>query len=179
MLPQLETARLDLVPVSQEHFDLLVELNSDPQVTCYKLGRPATRAETLAEWEQRLVGQSDLDRDLGYWAGFARDEFIGWWSASSFSADPTVSGIGYRLRRQSWGVGYATEGARTMVAHAFSVAGISRVAASTRTDNHASWRVLEKVGLRHVETRFGEHAPPLPGQGTVVFELRRDNWAAP
>ena len=68
-LPRLSTARLSLVPVSDDHLELLVGLNSDPAVMRYLLGRAATPDETLAEWEQRRRRQSDESRGLGYWIG--------------------------------------------------------------------------------------------------------------
>jgi RimJ/RimL family protein N-acetyltransferase len=166
---------LSLVPVSDDHLDLLVGLNSDPAVMRYLLGRAATPDETLAEWEQRRRRQSDESRGLGYWIGFADDEFVGWFSASSFADDPAVSGIGYRLRRAAWGQGYATEGATATLAQAFAVPDVERVLASTMAVNVASRRVLEKLGLHHVETYVGEWRDPIDGweEGEVVYALAR------
>ncbi len=145
----------------------------------YICGRARTEDETLEEWAIRLGEQSDPARGLGYWAGFADDAFVGWWSASSFAADPSVAGIGYRLRRDAWGSGLATEGAVQMVAHAFAVHGVERVVASTMFVNAASRRVLEKAGLRHVDTVFEDWRDPLPAAelGEVIYGITRDHWA--
>jgi RimJ/RimL family protein N-acetyltransferase len=42
--------------------------------------------------------------------------------------------------------------------------------------NHASRRVMEKAGLRHVATIFPVFADPIPGaeQGEVIYERRRE-----
>lgn len=140
------------------------------------LGRAATSAETTEEWSRRLGPQSSGDRGLGYWAGSVDGEFAGWWSASSFATDPAQAGLGYRLRRAFWGQGLATEGARAMVAHAFSVPGVERVVASTMATNTRSRAVLEKAGLRHVDTIFPDWHAPLPGSelGEVVYAATRD-----
>jgi RimJ/RimL family protein N-acetyltransferase len=174
-LPLLTTARMSLVPVSDEHLDLLVDLNSDTAVMRYLLGRAATPDETYAEWEQRLGRQSDDSRGLGYWVGLADGEFVGWFSASSFADDPAASGIGYRLRRAAWGHGYATEGATATLAQAFAEPSIERVLASTMAVNVGSRRVLEKLGLRHVETYVGEWRDAIEGweEGEVVYSLTR------
>ena len=58
--------------------------------------------------------------------------------------------LGYRLRRRVWGLGYATEGARALVAHALDVLGYRRVFAHSLVANPASIRVLEKAGLTPV-----------------------------
>lgn len=144
----------------------------------YILGRAATREETEAEWERRLTRQSDAARGLGYWVGFADGEFAGWWSASSFTDQPWVSGVGYRLAHPAWGRGLATEGTRAMVSHAFSVPGIDQVVASTMAVNERSRRVLEKSGLRHTSSWVDIKDDPIPGweQGEVGYAIDRDEW---
>ena len=174
-LPVLHGPRLRLEPVGEAHLPLLVELNSDPEVMRYQLGRPATADETRAEWATRLGPQSDVARGLGYWAGYVDDWFLGWWSASAFSSDPTLSGIGYRLQRTAWGQGYATEGARLMVAQAFAAPLVERVVASTMAANVRSRAVLEKLGMAHTHSWTEAPHEPVPGseQGKVRYDLVR------
>ncbi len=178
----LHTERLDLEPVTDDHLPLLVELNSDPEVMAFILGRAATPEETYAEWRRRLDHQSDATRGLGYWAGFEEGGFVGWWSASAFEAHPELSGVGYRLRRAAWGRGLATEGARLMVDRAFEDPSVERVVASTMAVNVGSRRVLEKVGFAHTDTWHEEWVDPVPGseQGEVGYTIsrgdRRTSW---
>jgi RimJ/RimL family protein N-acetyltransferase len=175
----LATPRLRLEPVSDEHLPLLVELNSDPEVMRFILGRAATPVETADEWQRRRELQSDLDRGLGHWVGFCDGDFVGWWSASAFTVDAAQAGLGYRLVRAAWGRGLATEGARCMVEQAFACAGVERVVASTMAVNTASRAVLTKAGLRQVHTWVGDWEDPIPGweQGEVGYELTRDEWS--
>ena len=175
MSARLRTDRLDLESVTDDHFPLLVELNSDPHVMAFILGRAATPEETYAEWRRRLDHQSDAARGLGYWAGFEDGQFVGWWSASAFDGRPELSGVGYRLRRSAWGRGLATEGARRMVEQAFADPQVERVVASTMAVNVGSRRVLEKLGFRHTDTWHQEWDDPIPGseQGEVAYTLTR------
>ena len=177
-LPRLTTDRLDLEPAGVEHLELFIDLNSEPEVMRFLLGRAATRAEVEEEWARRLGPWSDVARGLGYWCGFESGSFVGWWSASAYAPDPTVAGVGYRLVRNAWGRGLATEGVGATIAHAFSVPGVERCTASTMAVNAASRRVLEKAGFQHIDTYVGEWDDPLPGweQGEVVYDLRRDDW---
>ena len=109
--PILGSERLRLEPVVPAHVDLFVKLNSDPEVMRFILGRGASEAETRQEWSQPMGPQTDAARGLGYWAGFTvGGTFLGWWSASAFREDDRRAGLGYRLVRSSWGLGYATEG---------------------------------------------------------------------
>lgn len=55
--------------------------------------------------------------------------------------------IGYEVRPDEWGRGYATEAAREIVRFGFEELGVRRIAAWTVADNVASTRVLEKVGM--------------------------------
>ncbi len=174
----LRTERLVLEPVSEEHLPLLVELNADPEVMAFILGRPATPTETYAEWRRRLDHQSDATRGLGYWAGFEGGDFVGWWSASAFEGRPEVAGVGYRLRRAAWGRGLATEGARRMVDQAFADPSVARVVASTMAVNTGSRRVLEKVGFRHTDAWHQQWDDPVPGSehGEVAYTLTRQKF---
>jgi RimJ/RimL family protein N-acetyltransferase len=66
--------------------------------------------------------------------------------------------IGYALGRAHRGRGYATEAARGLLAYAFAELGLHRVQATTSPDNRASWRVMERLGMRR-EGRLREAAP--------------------
>lgn len=174
-LPLLTTARLDLRPVTEGDLSLMVDLNADPAVMAHILGRAATLAETAAEWSERLTLRTDIDRGLGYWAGYHEGEFVGWWGASAFAGHPDESSIGYRLRRAAWGRGLATEGAFAMVTQSLSTPSVTRVVASTMAVNHLSRHVLQKAGLKHVGTHVQEWDVPIPGaeRGEAEYELLR------
>ncbi len=55
--------------------------------------------------------------------------------------------IGYVVHRDHWSRGYATEVAEALLQFAFSELGLQRVSATCDPENHASARVLEKVGM--------------------------------
>lgn len=172
----LSTHRLRFEPVTEAHLGLFIELNSDPHVMRLILGRAATRDETLEEWARRMGPQTDHVRGLGYWAGFTTDAaFVGWWSASAFTTDHTLAGLGYRLVRSAWGKGLATEGARRMVHQALAAPDVETVIASTMAINIGSRRVLEKLGMCHVNTYVRAWDEPIAGweQGEVVYELAK------
>jgi RimJ/RimL family protein N-acetyltransferase len=174
-VPVLTSERLRLVPVSDAHLPLFIELNSDPEVMRFIRGGPSTPQESRREWTRRRGPQTDEARGLGYWAGFEGERFVGWWSASSFADDLKTSGVGYRLRREAWGRGLATEGGRVMVDQAFGALSVEKVVASTMSANAASRAVLRKLGMTHVDTRPEDRDDRVPGreQGKVVYELAR------
>lgn len=168
----IETERMWLIPVSQAHFDHHFRLDRDPEVKRFiDGGRPPVAAAVRAS----------IDRAIGSrWSAFDKrgGAFLGW-----FAATPTDIGereLGYRLARDAWGRGLATEGALTIVDHAFSDRATELVWAQTMTVNTGSRRVLEKCGLRFVRTFFLEWEDPIPGSahGDVRYELTRSSWEA-
>lgn len=70
--------------------------------------------------------------------------------------------IGWRLRREHWGQGYATEAARALLDYGLTEAGLDCVLSIRHIPNIASRRVMEKLGLRH------EFDTVVPGTGVPV-----------
>jgi RimJ/RimL family protein N-acetyltransferase len=173
--PTLDTDRLRLEPLTASHTDLLVELDSDPEVLRFIFGRALSREEVVGEHLPRRLRPDGPPRGIGYWAGFSLDgnAFLGWWALAVDDEDPDAAELGYRLRRSAWGRGYATEGSRAMLEHAFGTVGLSRVWGETMAVNAGSRHVMEKLGMRLVRTYVGEWEYPLPGadQGEVVYEI--------
>ena len=67
---------------------------------------------------------------------------------SSAMATPLAPYIGYALAARAWGNGYATEGLRLAIAHAFGPIGLERLEADIDPRNDASCRLVERVGFR-------------------------------
>ena len=170
----LETERLALRPVRPEDADDLVALDADPEVMRYiNGGRPTPRAEVEA-----AVRASASYRWVAHEQ--ASGEFVGWFSLRPTPDDPAERELGYRLRRESWGQGFAAEGARALVEVAFAELGARRVWAQTMTVNAPSRRVLERCGLRFVRTVHLDWPEPIEGTelGDVEYELEREGWLA-
>lgn len=184
--PVIRTQRIELRPLRPQHLPLLHELDSDPEVMRYLLGRARTPDEIDEFWGPRCADTRPDALGLGWWAGFDGDDFLGWWELS-----PSVSGperepssedaeIGWRVIRCRWRQGLASEGARALLAYGFGTLGLERVWAETMTVNEASRGVMRAVGMRHVRTEYRAHDEPLPGSedGEVVYEIAADEWRA-
>jgi RimJ/RimL family protein N-acetyltransferase len=173
MVDCLETERLTLWALTLDDVDLLVALDRDPEVMRYiNGGRPTPRAETEAV----------VRRSLGHrWLAYERSTgaFVGWFGLRP-SGDPRERELGYRLRREAWGNGYASEGGRALIGVAFTQLGVSRVWAQTMTVNARSRRVMEHCGMRFVRTFHLEWPEPIAGTefGDVEYELLKQDWDA-
>jgi RimJ/RimL family protein N-acetyltransferase len=178
----LETDRLVLRRFTDGDLDLLVELDSDPEVMRYITGgraRPREEIErevlpALLRYYERFVG-------YGFWAAIEKGSgaFIGWFHLRPGPGAPVDEPeLGYRLRASVWGKGYATEGSRQLIDKAFTELGAKRVVAGTMAVNIRSRRVMEKAGLTLVRTSHRDWPDPIDGagEGEVEYAIRRVDW---
>ncbi len=180
----LETDRLVLRRLTPDDLDDIVALDADPAVMRYITGgRPTPRDEIrddhLPFW---LAYYAEGDR-YGFWAAVEKGTgaFLGWFHLRPQRGDADDEPeMGYRLVASAWGQGYATEGSRALVRKAFSDLDVRRVYATTMVVNVASWRVMEKAGLRRVRVFHQPWPDRIEGEeyGDVEYELTRDEWEA-
>ncbi len=85
--------------------------------------------------------------------------------------------LGYWLRQDAWGRGYATEMASALVASGFRDLGVGAVTAATDLENAASHGVLLKAGLRQtgIDPQHPRHlrGDPAPAR---LYRLTRAEW---
>ena len=62
--------------------------------------------------------------------------------------------MGYQLRVNSWGKGYATEAAGLVLEYAFSRLNLSAVYAGHHPDNHGSRKILLALGFEYTHEEF-------------------------
>jgi RimJ/RimL family protein N-acetyltransferase len=86
--------------------------------------------------------------------------------------------IGWQLRADQWGKGYATEAARAVVGLAFGPCGITTLYAQTALRNRASWAIMEKLGMRRRSDLDYVDADYSPADNpTILYALDRTDWA--
>lgn len=181
--PTLSSERIQLEPLRTEHLPWLVELDADAEVLRFILGRARSAAEVHAFWGP-ICADADADAvGLGWWIGWRRSDgdFLGWWDLSPdrpVPENPSRAEAGWRLARRHWHQGYATEGAAAVFDHGFGTVGLDSIWAETMAVNHASRRVMTRLGMGHVRTEHRTWADPLPGAeyGEVIYETTRDRW---
>jgi RimJ/RimL family protein N-acetyltransferase len=87
--------------------------------------------------------------------------------------------IGWTLRADCWGHGYATEAARAMLAIAFERFALPVAFSQTSERNRASWRVMERLGMtRLAELDYDDADYPPEDNPTMVWGIRRETWQA-
>ena len=170
--------------MSDEHLELEVELDSDPEVMRYLAGRARSRAEVEAAHGRRLKTAEPV-AVLGFWVGHVDGQFVGWWllqppERPDQGAVEGQAELGYRLLRRYWRQGLASEGSRELLRHGFDDLGLKRVFAETMTANAGSRAVMSAVGLHLVRTFHHELDENLPDAdlGEVEYAISRAEWRA-
>jgi RimJ/RimL family protein N-acetyltransferase len=62
--------------------------------------------------------------------------------------------VGWRLGREHWGKGYATEGAQASLAHGFGELGLAQIISIIDPRNGASVRVAKRLGMTRGRDRI-------------------------
>lgn len=174
------TARLTIRPCTVVDLPVLFEIRRRPEVSEWlptlptdldtfveRLSEPDRLAVTLAlELDGELIG--DLYLSVGDpWAQAEVAE----------QAKGTQAELGWVVAPEHGGRGLATEAAAELMRICFEDLGLRRVVALCFADNVASWRIMEKLGMRREEHSVAESLHRsgrwLDGMG---YGLLADEW---
>ena len=167
------TERLELRQLVSGDFDAVRRIHSDPEVMWVYGG--VFSEEQTREWMQRNFDRYAKD-GVGFFAVTLKDngELIG---CGGVIMQPTDQGIepeiGYQIRRDHQGLGYATEMARGCMQYAFEKMKADHIISLIRPDNQPSRRVAEKNGLG-IDREMMFHEMP-----HLVFRLDKAQWKSP
>ena len=146
----IETERLILRPIEPGDWRAVHRYASRPEVVRYLPHEPFTEQDAAAfalrwseqarqndHWPEMLVAVRKVDGRL-----------IGHLPFVVFNAKYRTREIGWVFDPVAHGEGYATEAARAVLQLAFGELGLHRVVATCDPRNEASYRVMEKLGMR-------------------------------
>jgi len=172
--PILETDRLILRAPSSEDFEAWAAFAADEQ-TMRHLGGVQARSvawrgicTVRGAWDIRGFGMfSVIEKATGRWVGR-----LGPWQPEDWPGTE----VGWGLTRDTWGRGYATEGACACMDFVFDVLGWSQAIHTIEPENLASQAVAQRLG----STLWGPAKMPPPYENTVVetWGQTREQWRA-
>ena len=137
----METTRLIIRPFIPADADDLHAYLSREQVVRYEPYPPFTREQAAEEAARRAQDRNFIAvalKETGRVIGnlyFAPGEFDTW-------------ELGYVFHDAYWGRGYAAEACRALLTEGFASGKVRRVIAMCNPENEASWRLLERLGMR-------------------------------
>jgi RimJ/RimL family protein N-acetyltransferase len=145
------TERLVLRPYTPRDGDRLLEIRNRPDVWRWLLKTRVDRVAFQAAWLRSLDDPYDHSCVVeleGTVIGTGSIDVIDNLGQDDAAPDGPEGLIGYILDPAHAGHGYATEVAAALLSIAFDDLRLRRVTAGCFADNSASWRVMEKVGMR-------------------------------
>ena len=180
---ELQSPRLLLRRWRPEDREPFAALNADPEV----MGHFPARLSR--EESDRLAERIEADfaeHGFGFWALQRKDSgaFIGFTGLRPVTFDapfcPAVE-IAWRLGRDHWRQGLASEAARAALACGFTRLGLEQIVAFTAVENLASQGAMRAIGMQHEPAQDFAH-PALPAghrlSRHVFYRLRRNDWEA-
>lgn len=166
----LESPNLTYVILGEEHFDHYKMLEMDPDVMKFYKRLAKTDEEARVPY-MKYINYRTKFPEMGAWAVFSKDVFIGLAIICHLEAKPENEKVefGYRLAKEHWGKGHATEIANALVKYAFNDLKLDAIYGTTDPENYVSQKVLLKAGLSDIGS-----APYY--NGCRFFKLARDQW---
>jgi ribosomal-protein-alanine N-acetyltransferase len=147
--PALETERLILRETSDADAPALFELYRDPEMTRFvTFSTHASVEDTkgFIGWMANAFRQKDSIR----WGIVLKEtnDLIGTGGLHFWKRELRMAEVGYHIGRAFWGRGYATEALYALVDFGFQRMNLNRIEGRHNAGNHASGRVMEKVGFQ-------------------------------
>lgn len=166
--PSLRTARALLRPFTPSDAADAHRVFGDAEVMRFAAG--AADADVDAT-RRRLARYAALQAERGFskWGAWCLESrsYLGDAGLTVLAETGEIE-LGYRLSRERWGQGLATELAAAWLGYALGALGLARIVAFADPRNQASVRVMAKVGMTFART---DH---LAGMHCVVYEARRE-----
>ena len=146
----LETNRLILRELNIQDSENFYKLNLNPNVIKYTGNSAFKNVE-----ESKIFLENYQDYKLngfGRWAVINKEnnEFLGW-CGLKYDKDLDETDIGFRFFEENWNKGYATESAKACINYGFENLSLKTIIGRAMSDNIASIKVLEKIGLEFVK----------------------------
>jgi RimJ/RimL family protein N-acetyltransferase len=178
---ELESARLLLRQWSDEDLPEFAAMCADPQVMRY-FPAPLSRLES-ASLIGRIRGHF-AEHGFGLWALERKDTgaFIGFTGLAEVGFDARftpATEIGWRLAREHWGLGYASEAAWTALRCGFDRLALKEVVSFTTETNTPSQKVMQAIGMHHDSADDFDHpmlAADHPLRHHALYRITREQW---
>lgn len=174
MKEPIETERLILRELLLSDVDGMFELDSNPNVHLFLGNKPVKDIQESVD-QIKNIQQQYKDFGIGRWAVILKEtnEFLGWsgikFITNEINNHKDFYEIGYRFIEKHWGKGYATEAGKAFIDYAFNDMKIDAVYAYADEGNENSRRILEKLGLRYINSfKYEEELE-------VWYELKNPN----
>ena len=170
------TARLLLRDFRTDDYEAIYAYAADCEVTRLMFYGPRDEADTREYLARMLASQASSPRLAWELAVVdrAQGRLVG---ACDLTLDnDREADLGYIFGRDVWGRGYASEAAAAMVRAGFEHLRLERIYGICEITHAASGRVLEKAGLRRIQTVRRYREAKGRWWDVYMYEILRSDW---
>ncbi len=148
--PILETERLILRPQTMEDVDDIVKLAGDIAIikTTLNIPYPYEKEDAIA-WLSTLKESWEKQESLNLAITQKKDNAYTGGIGLNLYLRHDKAALGYWVAKPYWGKGYATEAAHALIQFGFTELNLNRIEADYFSNNPASGRVMQKLGMTH------------------------------
>src|SRR5215813_9418657 len=169
-MPQIETARLLLRHFTLDDLPAFSIIRANADVMQHISTRKPQSVDEV-RWVIQVIIRNWREVGFDRWAIVEKtnNQLVGWCGLNYLEDSHEVE-IGYGIAREHWGKGLIPEAARATLRYGFEELGLNKIVAVAFPENHASQRVMQKLGMRYVKI-----APFYDGN-LVYYEIHRHEF---
>jgi RimJ/RimL family protein N-acetyltransferase len=166
-----ETKRLILRQWQESDITPFAKMNSDFEVMKY-FPKTLSFDETLEMYDRFQGNKNGFGQGIGFYPAIEKisGKFIGFVGLNIPSYMPNSVEIGWRLRKEFWQKGYATEAAKKWLSIGFGKYNLKEIISYTAKQNIKSQEVMKRIGMKRDEKRDFFH-PKIPKDHPLAFHV--------
>ncbi len=178
----LETKRLLLRQWCEDDLAQFAAMNADPDVMRYY---PATLTSAESDAMAKKIQTLIAERGWGFWAVERKEQpgfigFVGLHQPQVILPCSPCTEVGWRLAKDYWGKGYATEAANAALQFGFQHLRLTEIAAFTAVLNEPSKAVMERLHMLDTGQNFAHPDVPVDSvlREHLLYKMTRKQWYA-
>lgn len=144
-----ETDRLFLRKLQDYDVDEIFNMRSNEEIMRY-IREPQTIRNESFQWIELISSRWDTEK-IGFCGIIEKESknFVGWCGLWLLKETNEIE-VGYAIKKEFWGKGYATEAARRFLKYGFEELNLPKIVAVASPENQGSQNVMKRLGMNYI-----------------------------
>jgi len=175
----IETTRLVLRPLKADDFEAVHSYASCAENTAYVQFGPNSEEETRGYLARAIAAYENIPITNYDFAITIKECGVLIGSCGLF-VEADCGTLGWVLHQDYWKMGYGTEAAKALLELGIDTLNLRRITATVCTENHGSYRIMEKIGMRREGHFFDVRKVKTQSNrkyyDDYLYAILRDEW---